>query len=183
MKLHLGCGLKIIPGYINLDVYDNNHPEITQCDIRDLSKFSDSSVDVIYASHVLEHIPRKFTFSTLLEWNRVLKKDGILRIAVPDWDATVRVYHETNNYENLLNWIYGGSENEFNVHYRQFTYIGLSTLLIESGFKRISKYDWRETDHSDIDDFSKAYYPHMDFENGIQMSLNLECVKHISLKS
>ena len=32
-------------------------------------------------------------------------------------------------------------------------------------------------DHPDYDDHSQAYFPHMDKENGIHVSLNLECVK------
>lgn len=37
--------------------------------------------------------------------------------------------------------------------------------------------NWRETEHSDVDDFSQAYLPHMDKENGILMSLNIEAIK------
>ena len=56
---------------------------------------------------------------------------------------------------------------------------GLRTLLCEAGFKRIRRYDWRETEFADIDDFSKAYWPHLDFEKGLLMSLNVECTKHL----
>ena len=31
--------------------------------------------------------------------------------------------------------------------------------------------------HADVDDFSQAYIPHMDKENGILISLNVKCVK------
>jgi hypothetical protein len=45
------------------------------------------------------------------------------------------------------------------------------------GFDKIYKYDWRNTEHSDIDDFSQCYLPHMDKENGKLMSLNVEAIK------
>ena len=45
------------------------------------------------------------------------------------------------------------------------------------GFKEVYRYDWRETEHSNIDDFSQAYIPHMDKENGELMSLNIEAIK------
>ena len=35
----------------------------------------------------------------------------------------------------------------------------------------IRLYDWRDTEHS------QAYIPHMDKENGIFVSLNVECEK------
>ena len=180
IKLHLGCGNKIIKGFINCDIQDIPGIDKPNIDICNLREFSDDSIDLIYASHVLEHIPRTKTFRTILEWNRVLKPGGKLRIGVPDFDATVKVYQRDGDYENLLNWIYGGSEVSTNVHFRQFTFSGLKTLLIEAGFKRVQRYDWKNTEHADIDDFTKAYNPHMDIENGILMSLNVEAIKHLN---
>ncbi len=178
-KLHLGCGEKILPGFVNIDARDFPGVDVPNADVSDLNMIETASVDLIYACHVLEHLPRPRTFSTLLEWNRLLKPGGVLRVAVPDWDSTVRVYNETGDYENLLNWIYGGREYEENMHHRQFTFAGLKTLLIEAGFKRVMRYDWQQTEHADVDDFSKAYIPHMEVESGVLMSLNLECVKHL----
>ena len=179
MKLHLGCGDKILSGFVNVDARDLPGVDVSGADVTDLTMFEPASADLIYACHVLEHVPRPRTFSTLLEWNRVLRPGGVLRVAVPDWEATVEVYRRTNDYENLLNWIYGGREYDENAHFRQFTFSGLKTLLIEAGFKRVTRYDWRETEHADVDDFSKAYVPHMDFENGVLLSLNVEAVKHL----
>ncbi len=178
-KLHLGCGDKILKGFTNIDIRDVPGADIIKCDISKLDSFEKDSVDLIYACHVLEHLPRPKTFKTLLEWNRVLKPGGVLRMAVPDWEGTVEVYKRSGDYENLLNWIYGGSETDTNIHYRQFAFSGLKTLLIEAGFKRVVEYDWRKTEHANVDDFSKAYWPHKDFDNGVYMSLNVECVKHL----
>ena len=130
-KLHLGCADKIIPGFINVDVRDLPGVDVV-ADARKLDMFENGSVDLMYACHILEHFPRPKTFPTILEWNRVLKPGGVLRIAVPDWDATVEAYRRTGDYENLLNWIYGGREYGENVHYRQFSFNGLKTLLIEA---------------------------------------------------
>lgn len=178
-KLHLGSGGRRIEGYLNTDLVDLPGVDVSGVDVTELVGFETCSQDAIYASHVLEHVPRARTFKTLLEWNRVLKPGGVLRIAVPDWEATVARYQQEGDYENLLNWIYGGAENDNNVHYRQFTYAGLKTLLVEAGFKRVSRYDWKQTELRDVDDFSKAYWPHMDTENGLLMSLNIQCVKHL----
>jgi hypothetical protein len=45
------------------------------------------------------------------------------------------------------------------------------------GFDNIKEYNWKTTEHSNIDDFSQAYLPHLDKKNGMLMSLNLEAVK------
>ncbi|GHV06377.1 hypothetical protein AGMMS50229_11080 [Campylobacterota bacterium] len=51
--------------------------------------------------------------------------------------------------------------------------------MTEAGFTNIRRYDWRETEHSGIDDYSQAYIPHMDRENGTLVSLNVECEKGV----
>ena len=60
---------------------------------------ADECVDEIYACHVLEHVTRQKIIETISEWNRVLKHGGTLRIAVPDWQAMVAQYNETNDLE------------------------------------------------------------------------------------
>ena len=43
--------------------------------------------------------------------------------------------------------------------------------------KNIKKYNWRNKSHSDFDDHSQSYLPHLDKENGYLISLNIECNK------
>lgn len=44
-----------------------------------------NSIDYIVSSHVLEHVPD--VIGAFLEWNRVLKKDGVIFIIVPERNA------------------------------------------------------------------------------------------------
>ena len=53
----------------------------------------------------------------------------------------------------------------------------LTTVLLKNGFKNVRPWDHKLVDHGDFDDHSQAYLPHMDKENGILISLNLECEK------
>ena len=45
------------------------------------------------------------------------------------------------------------------------------------GFENVCRYDWRETEHSHVDDFSQSYLPHLDKENGQLMHLNVTATK------
>jgi hypothetical protein len=45
------------------------------------------------------------------------------------------------------------------------------------GFQQVRRWDWRNTDHSQVDDYSQAYLPHLKKQNGQLMSLNLEAIK------
>jgi len=86
IKLHLGCGEKVIDGFVNIDVFP--YPGVTVGFAEKLD-FDDNSVDLIYASHLLEHYPKDETVPVLEEWHRVLKLGGILRVAVPDFAKAV----------------------------------------------------------------------------------------------
>ncbi len=53
----------------------------------------------------------------------------------------------------------------------------LENFLLESGFSEVNNYDWRDFLPKDYDDYSRAYLPHLDFEHGHLMSLNLVAKK------
>jgi SAM-dependent methyltransferase len=54
--------------------------------------FDSDSVDVVYHSHMLEHLDRGVAEEFLMEVKRVLKPGGIHRIVVPDFEKSVRAY-------------------------------------------------------------------------------------------
>src|SRR5207249_3890671 len=75
LHLHLGCGIVNSPGFVNIDAIPMRHIHCVQAVDR-LEKFRSGSADLIYASHVLEHISHRETLSVLQEWRRVLKPGG-----------------------------------------------------------------------------------------------------------
>jgi predicted SAM-dependent methyltransferase len=176
MKLHLGCGQKYIPGFIHVDVQDYPHVDY-RVPVNRLSFAADNSVDLIYASHVLEHFGRHETDQVLQEWFRVLRKGGVLRLAVPDFEAVVLQYRQTGDLSQLIGLVSGGQRNEYDFHKMVFDEKLLRERLLQTGFSRVERYDWRNTEHSRLDDYSQAYLPHMDKERGRLMSLNLEAIK------
>ncbi|MDI9244971.1 methyltransferase domain-containing protein [Marinobacter sp. CHS3-4] len=172
MKLHIGCGKKYLPGFKHLDVINFDHVDYV-CDTRKLTMIEDETVSEIYASHILEHVVRSEVVTVLLEWKRVLKPGGLLRVAVPDFEAVVAEYlagRELGSFQGLL---YGGQTYDYNFHHVAFDFRTLEAFFKEAGFQGIEKYDWRDFLPADYDDFSRAYLPHMDFENGRCMSLNV----------
>ncbi len=172
-KLHLGCGNRYIPGFIHVDLADYPHIDYKH-NVSDLSMFEDNSIELIYACHVLEHFKRYEVEKVLKEWHRVLAPKGILRLAVPDFEAIVLVYGKYKDIELVMGLLYGGQQYEYNFHHVLFDFKYLEKLLKKVGFKNIHRYDWRNTVHRDYDDYSQAYIPHMDKENGVLMSLNIE---------
>lgn len=176
MKLHLGCGKKHIPGFVHVDVEQHPHIDI-QGPVDDLPFAADGSVELIYASHVLEHFGRHELDHVLREWFRVLKAGGILRVAVPDFEAVVERYQETGDIAELVGLVSGGQRNQYDFHKMIFDEKLLRLHLLDAGFRSVSRYDWRTTEHAALDDYAQAYLPHMDKEHGRLMSLNIEAVK------
>tara|TARA_B100000029_G_scaffold467184_1_gene503266 strand:- start:438 stop:998 length:561 start_codon:yes stop_codon:yes gene_type:complete len=85
MKLNLGCGSKILKGYVNVDKFQYYNPDI----VHDLEKFpypfESNSVDEILLSHVLEHIgqePEVFN-NIIKEFYRICKNNSMIDIRVP----------------------------------------------------------------------------------------------------
>jgi len=183
VMLHLGCGKRYLPNYIHIDLADYPHIDYKH-DIRTLPMFKDLSVDLIYASHVIEYFDRVEVIEVLKEWYRVLKYGGILRLAVPDFEALVQVYLKYKDLNLILGPLYGRWEipgtNKIIYHKTVYDFISLKEILEKVGFKNVKRWDWQEVfvgEYKGYDDYSQAYIPHMDKENGILISLNVEAEK------
>ena len=110
----------------------------------------------------------------------MLKKDATLRLAVPNFSALNLLYITGDlQLDNLLGPLYGRMPMAEQTIYHKTAYdlVSLKLHLEQNGFYDVKEYDWRETEHADFDDHSQAYYPHMDKENGVLVSLNVECRK------
>lgn len=178
IKLHLGCGKRNFgPDWVHIDGGDFSH--LHSHDITKLP-FENNSVDLIYSSHVLEYFDREEVTNVLKEWYRVLKIGGMLRVAVPDFKMmTTKYLIDGCELDLFLGPLYGkwSMGNKTIYHKTAYDFLSLKRVLQSNGFRGIQEYDWRNTEHSHIDDHSQSYLPHMDKENGTLMSLNIECYK------
>lgn len=119
--VNLGCGRHTSKEYINIDTaYLPNIHYLT--DVTDLYMLADNSVDLLYASHVLEHIPRTKLLKTLKDWYRVLKPGGKLRFGVPDFDKLIEVYKLSNRDVNSIVNQLMGAVGECDDHHTPFIF-------------------------------------------------------------
>lgn len=183
MNIHLGCWKRNIPGFVHVDLCDLPHIDY-QHRIDQLPMFADACADLIYTSHTFEYFDRQEAVAVLAEWRRVLKPGGLLRLAVPDFPALVQVYQQTGELARILGPLFGrmavhmkDGRQELIYHKTVYDYASLSALLEQGGFTGVRRYDWRQTIHKDYDDHSQAYFPHMDKEHGLLISLNVEAFK------
>lgn len=176
LKLHVGCGDRYLQGFVHVDVRPLDHIDVVT-EAHELPMFEDASVDLVYHCAVLEHISRWKSVGVLKEWHRVLKPGGVLMSSVPNFEAYVEAYQKFGDVKLLLGLLYGRQDYKENSHYTVFDRRYFTELLDEAGFEPPVDYDWRDFLPPGYDDFSRSYLPHMDFDNGIQMLLNVRAVK------
>jgi len=175
MKLHIGTGTTYLPGWINVDVFSFVNADVYSNAMN--LPYERESFDLIYSSHVLEHFNRHMILAVLGHWRSLLRPEGILRLSVPDFKAICEYYSKTKSLKPVTGLLYGGQKHLLDVHHICFDKATLLSCLSSVGFQIVREWDWRDTIHKHYDDFSQAYLPHMDKENGMHMSLNLEAVK------
>ncbi len=155
VKLVLGCGsIPMHPmhykwidnSWIFTDLYPQNK-NVTKMDVRNIP-YRTSSVDRLYASHVLEHISHLETEKTLQEWYRVLKPKGKVIINVPDLEWACEMFlnnyrkniqipgNAYKNYKDLLKVFYGPQNTNGEIHHTGFTQKSLEKALKTAGFSK-----------------------------------------------
>lgn len=184
LKLHLGCGPRILDGWHHRDIADFEHLD-SRGPLDDLSDFDDGSVGQIYASHVLEYYDQYQVPIVLREWRRVLVAGGQINIAVPDFRALVRVYQgdsdlgiPSKQIASIIGPLFGRMEVDsgFIYHRSVWDVSALTNVLYKAGFSEIVQYDpvvFLNELSPNFDDHSLAFLPHFN-RKGIQISLCLQ---------
>lgn len=164
-RLNIG-GREAKPGWQILNIQAGNGVDHVG-DIQDLSRFGDESCDEIYASHVLEHVPRARIVATLQGMHRILKPSGRLLLSVPDLEALCRLFVSPNLDKparvHVMRIIFGGQVDANDFHFVGFSLEILLDSLGAAGFARAE----RVGEFGLFNDTS-SYAPY-----GVPISLNL----------
>lgn len=154
LKLHLGCGCNYIDGWVNID--NNSDGNIEKMDFHwDLRKplpFADDSIDFIFNEHFLEHLTVEEGQKSLKDFLRVLKPNGVMRIAMPDLDYVISYYNnpkwkeENKEFLTKFGLDFIKTKAEFvNINFYMwghrwlYDWEELERRLIEAGFSQIQK--------------------------------------------
>jgi len=145
--LHLGCGPKYLPGFLNIDGNLFNKIDVW-LDVRNGLPFPSNSVDSIYSTHMFEHFYPDELKRLLQECLRVLKDGGGIRLIVPSLESAIAAYTQQRS-----EWFYdsfprhfdslGGRFSNFvfcdGQHRTAFDFSYLSEVLREAGFREVEK--------------------------------------------
>ncbi len=154
MKLHLGCGERYLPGYVNIDLPASEHTVIkVKADlIADFRKliYAPGSIDEVRCHHVFEHFTRAEALKLLLTWRRWLGVGGVLHIETPDFDTACWHYALSSRKARaeILRHVFGSQEAAWAQHCdgwgrekftRVLTALGFTALKFEKRSNSLSK--------------------------------------------
>jgi predicted SAM-dependent methyltransferase len=89
-KLHLGCGARIVPGWLNADKFTWSSDIFVDAYRR--LPFPDASFRIVYAEHMVEHVRIDRVGSFLREVHRILQDGGLFRLSCPDLELFAARY-------------------------------------------------------------------------------------------
>jgi len=140
LKLNLGCGGDLKPGWVNVDILPELHPDV----IHDLSQplpFPDACACDVIAQDILEHFTYEDVDHLIAEISRVLNVDGRLQIRVPNVEQIIEQFADQPWVRN--HFLYGNTEatGVFGAHKMGFTPEVLLTKMMKVGLypEKLSK--------------------------------------------
>tara|TARA_Y100000389_G_scaffold201916_1_gene245823 strand:+ start:1239 stop:1883 length:645 start_codon:yes stop_codon:yes gene_type:complete len=172
--LYVGCGNHRMSGFTHVEVNigkqfkkgGNVSPPDILADITRHIPLKDNSVNLIFSRATLEHLTYYELINHFLECHRLIKKDGFIRMTVPDMDIMINNYlnkeedialakleSEISPYEPIENhtdlFI---SRVLYHDHYYLHNYDTLNRALKKTGFTNIKKVKAGETQINEIKD-------------------------------
>jgi len=174
--LHIGCGEIDAVGFVNVDARGYPHVDIVTSNLCRLPQIPNETADLIYMSHVLEHVGHREAPKALREMLRILKSGGVLRLSVPDFDLMLQIYEATGrNVLAIEQPLMGAQDYEFNYHKTLFNSDRLRAMLLDAGFHDVQRWDPAQVAHHGFDDWASrnVVWNRREFP----ISLNLEAVK------
>jgi SAM-dependent methyltransferase len=132
LRLNIGCGDAPTPGWVNYDnspavrlarsplltgllrsvglIDSGNVAFIANCRLLGIRyanaarriPHDSGAVDVVYSSHMIEHLDRREAASFLAECMRVLKPGGVLRLVAPDLRWSILEYMEKGRADEFV---------------------------------------------------------------------------------
>ena len=193
-KLNIGSGRRSWLGWECLDAV--NYPTVKNINLSKdcIFPLSDKSIKLAYTSHNLEHLDDKTVNQIFSETKRVLSKDGIFIVKVPDFEYFLDQYKFNNtdyisnlgfdsivwswknkniqdNLENRTAMMFGGYWNKFygdhfsgNINYNQFAYHGPPIINKKKLSYILKNYSIREISE--------------EFKNVILLDKDFQCFNH-----
>lgn len=145
MNINIGCGHRILDGWINCDIQRSPRapraPEIL-CDARSIP-LEDGCAQNVMACHLIEHFYLWEVPALLAEWRRLLVDGGKLILELPNIELCARNLLAGKTDQMCMWGFFGdpGHKDPYMCHRWGYTSKTITALLMENGFKKIKLLD------------------------------------------
>lgn len=170
--LEIGLGNSRLPGFETLDIAGGPNVDYV-CNAAKPLPFEDNTFDLVYASHVLEHIPWYKVEEVVKEWVRILKPGGVLEVWVPDGlkicKALVQAELEGIKVADIDSWCKFNPRKDpciwaagrlfwgANPKYRSWHKAIFTPRYLKELFERAGLVDVRELDSSEVREYDHGW--------------------------
>lgn len=173
--IHIGCGDLNDKRFINVDTRPGWHIHVVDA-IQNIDKqFPKNHADLMYACHIMEHIPYAQVPDVLKKVRSRLKPGGVFRISVPNFAVIVEMYNRHQRIEDILPPLMGGQGYPDNFHRIAYDKAYLTRLLKDAGFSSVRTWDPKTAKYHSFDDWAGRTI--LLYGKDWPISLNLEAIK------
>jgi predicted SAM-dependent methyltransferase len=164
-RLNLGCACMLLPPpWHNLDIASQDVGPgyvFKQHDLRKVLPYEDESVELIYCSHMLDHIPLSAATSFLKECHRVMVPGAVGRFVVMNFELLMDAWNDDEVWRfgdwqpkgwkglrskalRFSTFMMGSlsDEEEYSGHWWSADYAGLREMCQHAGFTNVQKSEY-----------------------------------------
>lgn len=117
LRLNLGCGRNIKPGWVNVDLEERENKLDLVCDLSKEFPFEINSCSNIYSEHFIEHLEWLDGRLLIDKCFKSLQGGGKFRIVFPDFEKIFRAY--VNRDDDFLNNMSKGLDDDDYQYYKK----------------------------------------------------------------
>ena len=147
-RVHYGCGVTILDGWLNIDLYDWVRPGYKKVNLLNKHPFLDNSISFGFCEDTLEHFNQAESIFFLSEIYRTLIPGGVFRLSFPGLEG-VLLRHYSPALEERIN------EGEFEAyhfwdHLHFYSKAELSLVATHIGYKDVNFVEFGQSKYPDL---------------------------------
>ncbi|BAM86860.1 hypothetical protein S58_08490 [Bradyrhizobium oligotrophicum S58] len=148
LKVNYGCGSTILDDWINIDLFEHDHPAYYQVNLLDKHPFADNTVRFGYSEDMLEHLPQAASIFVVAEIYRTLKPGGVMRFSFPGLEGVLHRHYSPATETRIR-------EGEFEAYafWDQIHFYAKEELRLVAehiGFRKVSFFTYGISDHAEL---------------------------------
>lgn len=146
-KVHLGCGVHLLSGWVNVDAAPLPGVDVALDLHTGLGQIPDNQVEWVYASHILEHIYPNVLPEVMSHLYRMLRPDGVLTVATIDINGIYNDWYKSGaaNGTAWTSALYGSvtsRDNPLDAHRDCFDFPKLARIFATAGFRNVRGWEY-----------------------------------------